>query len=102
MLNESKNGLFKISQFEIEGPGIEKNSIGVSLIPNPGCEEAITLMNLAYAVMDCFDDWDINSRVLAPTIYFDLCTNNMKYRFKVEWELDIEYYLIQIANQFKL
>lgn len=100
MLNISKNGKFKICQFQITGSHIEEKSIGVKLIPDSIA--TISLMDVSLAVMDCFDEWDVDSRKLAPTIYFELCIHNSWYNFKVNWELELDDYLRQIASQFIL
>lgn len=97
MLDISKNGKLKIYQFRITGSHIEENSIGVKLIPDPIA--TISLMDVALAVMDCFDEWNVDSRKLAPTIYFELCIHNSWYNFKVNWEPELDYYLRQIAIQ---
>ena len=101
MRNKSKNDCFEIKQLKNTGLDIEKNSISVCLIPRPIVGN-ITLLKLAEAVMDCFEEWTEQSIKFMPVIYFDMYVNNRRYKFKVHWNSGIEGYLREIASQLML
>lgn len=101
MISKSSDGKFDISEFDYVGMGDEKNCIGVIFRAKKGI--SITLIDVAKAIDECYSEYDINRRKLAPEIYaVIILSNNRTYEFKVNWELECSDYLIQIASQIEL